>query len=201
MKSFAEGRLASTPVHSELSSTMEGSIILAPVTGLIAPYQLGNPDDVRGIPMVLISVQLKDLTDPPSVEEFKRWLTTHRPSMIHSVKIEVSGYHTSFSGVLLLTLPVSVWVCLRGDPAYSFVRFVTSRNLDTAPLALAQRPAYQGIENIRPGSSSSSSASKPMRWASVEVVDKGTCNTGQRRKLGGAILGVFYWVGKFSSVS
>jgi hypothetical protein len=165
MKSFANGILATTPVHSELSPAMEGSIVIAPVTGLVTPYQRDDPENTRGMPTVLISVQLQNLTGPPMVAEFQKWLSTHRPSMIHSVTIDVSGYHTSFSGVLLLTLPVSVWVCLRGDPAYTFVRFVSSTNLISAPMSLAPRPRYPGIENVRPGSSSSSFSSvfKPLR--------------------------------------
>lgn len=163
MQSLAEKRLAVTPVHSELTPTMEGSIVLAPVQGLTKPYSGEAPEDTRGLPRVLISVQLEDMTGPPSVEEFKNWLTTHRPSMIHSVRIEVCGYHTSFSGFLLLTIPVSVWVCLRGDPAYCFVRFVTSSNLVGGPLTLSQRSRNPGIENVRPGSSSASSAWKPLR--------------------------------------
>lgn len=166
MQSFANGKLAVTPVHSELTPTMEGSIILAPFRGVATPYSEAS-EDTRGQPMVLISVQLEDMTKSPSVEEFKSWLTTHRPSMIHSVKIEVSGFHTSFSGLLLLTVPVSVWVCLRGDPAYTFVRFVTSSNLVHRPLTLTERPRNQGqgIENVRPGSSSASAYStwKPLR--------------------------------------
>jgi hypothetical protein len=131
MQSLADERLAVVPVHSELKPTMEGSIVIAPVRGLTKPYSSEAPEDTtRGLPMVLISVQLEDMTGSASVEEFKNWLTTHRPSMTHSVEIEVCGYHTSFFGVvvLLLTIPVSVWVCLRGDPAYCFVRFVTSSN-------------------------------------------------------------------------
>ena len=163
MKSFAEGRLAVTPVHSELTPSMEGSIVLAPVGGFISPYKLDNTEETRGMPMVLKSVQLQDLTNPSNEEEFKKWLTTHRPSMIHSVKIEVTGYHTSFSGIILLTIPVSVWVCLRGDLAYSFVRFITSGNLVDSSLGLAQRPRYPGVENLPPETPSSSSYSKPLR--------------------------------------
>ena len=164
MRSLADGKLAVTPVHSDLAPSMEGSIVLAPVRGLAQPYSGGASEDTRGQPRVLISVQLEDMTGPPSVEEFKNWLITHRPSMIHSVNIEVSGFHTSFSGVLLLVLPVSVWVCLRGDPAYCFVRFVTGSNLVGGPLTLTQRPRNPGIENVRPGSSSSASSIwKPLR--------------------------------------
>ena len=165
MQSMADEILAVTPVHSELTPSAEGSIILAPARGILHPYSHETSrDDTRGQPMVLISVQLRDLTGPPSVEEFKNWLLTHRPSMIHSVKIEVSGYHTSFSGVLLLTLPVSVWVCLRGDPAYAFVRFVMSDNLTGWSATLAERPHYRGAENVRPGSSSGAFAGwKPLR--------------------------------------
>lgn len=165
MKSFANGILATTPVHSELSSSMEGSIVIAPVTDLVTPNQRGDPENTRGMSTVLISVQLQDLTAQPMVAGFQKWLSTHRPSMIHSVTIDVSGYHTSFSGVLLLTLPISVWVCLRGDPAYSFVRFVSSTNLISTPMSLAPRPRHPGIENVPPGSSSSSFSSvfRPLR--------------------------------------
>lgn len=165
MQSLADKVLAVTPVHSELTPSADGSIVLAPVRGLVRPYgDETAKDDTRGQPTVLISVQLEDMTEPPSVEQFKNWLLTHRPSMIHSVKIEVSGYHKFFSGLLLLTLPVSVWVCLRGDPAYSFVRFVTSSNLTGGSLTLAERPRHPGIENVRPGSSSgASSVGKPLR--------------------------------------
>lgn len=152
MQSLADGRLPVTPVHSELAPSAEGSIVLAPVSVnglLLNPYgiETSREEDTRGQPMVLISVQLKDMTGPPSIEPFKTWLLAHQASIIHSgsVKIEVSGCHTffsGFSGVLLLTLPVSVWVCLRADPAYSFVRFVTSDNeyLAGRPLTLAERP-------------------------------------------------------------
>ena len=134
MKSFAEGRLASNLVRLNVPD----SNVLAPVQNPTTPYELGDPEDVRGMPMALISAQLKCLTDPPSIEEIKHLLTTHGRAMRQSVKIEVNGYHrTCFSGVVLvlLTLPISVWACLHHNPAYTFVRFVMSGNLGTAPLA------------------------------------------------------------------
>lgn len=143
MKSFADGRLAVTPVHSQLSESMEGSIILAPLTVLVAPpYKAEVQQDQENAPTVLISVKLKDSTTPLQVEEFRKWLITNRPSMANSVKVDVTGYHhTAFSGIMLLRIPVPVWVCLRSDPAYSFVDLVRSGNLAVPPqFSLAERP-------------------------------------------------------------
>ena len=151
MQSLADGKLAVTPVHSEPTPSMQGrSIVLAPLIlsrgGVPAnskPYreeevfkEEGNPRQEQ--PMVLISVQLEEKNMPKAsnsivVEELKDWLihvaTTHRPSSmirLMIMKIEVVEYRSSFPrGILLLiTLPIPVWVCLRGDPAYCFVRFV-----------------------------------------------------------------------------
>jgi hypothetical protein len=82
-------------MHSELTPSMKGSIVLTCVEGVIAPYEPDEAEEPRGMPIVLISVQLKDLTKAPSVEEFKKWLTTHRTSMILnafvSLKLKMCG--------------------------------------------------------------------------------------------------------------
>lgn len=129
MQSLADGKLAVTPVHSELTPSMEGSIVLASVRGVAKPYSDEVSKDTREQPVVLISVQLEDMTEERSIEEFQNWLITHQPSMIHSVKIEVSEYHSSLSRILLLLiLPIPIWICVRDDPAYRFVGFITSSN-------------------------------------------------------------------------
>jgi hypothetical protein len=47
-------------------------MVLASVTGGLASYELGEVEDTRGMHTVLISVQLEDLIDAPSVEEWTK---------------------------------------------------------------------------------------------------------------------------------
>lgn len=187
MQSLADGKLAVTPVHPELTPSMEGrSIVLASVSasasgsasvsahvGGTARFE-GSGDVVtteeqegekeaenfreKALGMVLISVQLEERmragagagagTNASSIDDFKSWLLAHCPcpSLPSSSSsspssttttpparagmIELVGSFPSFPfsvskrTLLLVLLPVEVWVCLRGDAAYSFVRFV-----------------------------------------------------------------------------
>ena len=125
MKHCVTEELVTTPVHSELGTL--GSVVLAPVTGILYPYPHWAPRTLTGT-RVLISVRLEDINKPPSVEQWAKWLKTHTPADIGDVEIELSGFYRAGSSMLLLVLPTEIWVALTGD-SYSFVGFVRTKNL------------------------------------------------------------------------
>jgi hypothetical protein len=88
-------------------------------------------------PQILLTVRLdEDRLDLQSWKEFLRQL----PAEGKDIKIE--GAYRSFSTLLLLRLPITVWDLLPDHPAYSFVSFVSGENMalgDRLSLPLASK--------------------------------------------------------------
>ena len=75
-------------------------------------------------PQILLTVRLEeDALDVQSWKEFLRQL----PAEGKDIKIE--GLYRSFSTLLLLRLPVTIWDLLPDHPAYGFVGFVSGENV------------------------------------------------------------------------
>ena len=159
-RAYYQNELTTTPVHVELSAEMvaRGSIVLAPLTNgstAVAPHQrVPRPFGTPNLnPKVLISVHLSDVKSSPNAQQWIQWLSSHLPSGIEEIQVELVGSYQAASSILLVLLPVEVWTVLRGDPAYVFVSIVTSGNENTGffeeggGLAIRSRRA----ENIPPG--------------------------------------------------
>jgi len=60
--------------------------------------------------------------------DHESWLEWIRNAPLEAEDIHVEGKYGSFSTLLLLRMPISIWNLLPDNPAYSFVGFVTSEN-------------------------------------------------------------------------
>jgi hypothetical protein len=59
---------------------------------------------------------------------FKSWLEWIRNARAEAKGIRIDGVYDSFSTLVLLRMPATVWGLLPNNPAYSFVGFDTSNN-------------------------------------------------------------------------
>lgn len=90
-------------------------------------------------PQILLAIRLdKEELD---IAAWKECLLRQLPPQAKGIKIE--GIYKSFSTLLLLRVPVSVWDLLPSKPAYSFVGFVTSNNM--ALDEVYQRPIANAV--------------------------------------------------------
>jgi hypothetical protein len=152
-----EPQVRRTPIYSTLcKTTPPRSIVLAPLRQLHAtptldhgeetsdPSSTGSStqcdsnkndqsqsrkrkrplEDDGKCPQIILAVRLtKGGFDQES------WLEWIRNAPSEAEKIHVEGKYDSFSTLLLLRMPVSIWNLLPENPAYSFVGFVTSENM------------------------------------------------------------------------
>ena len=65
----------------------------------------------------------------PDVESWAHWLSTDIPYEIQGIEIRIEAAYRSHSTLILASLPVNVWIHLRGTSAYRFIDLVTSTNL------------------------------------------------------------------------
>ncbi|MCJ1382965.1 hypothetical protein MMC17_006078 [Xylographa soralifera] len=135
-RAFFENKLTTPPVHVELSAEMvtHGSIVIAPLKNgstATAPHQqMSRPfSALRSNPKALVSVHLSDVKTPPYAQQWTQWLSSHIPSGVEEIQIDLVGFYQTSSSILLVTMPVEVWTVLRGDPAYVFISIVTSGNM------------------------------------------------------------------------
>jgi hypothetical protein len=76
-------------------------------------------------PQILLAIRLEK--DDFDIQAWKECFPCQLPSEAQGIKIE--GIYGSFSTLLLLRIPVVIWDLLPRNSAYSFVGFVTSKNL------------------------------------------------------------------------
>ena len=75
-------------------------------------------------PQILLTVRLEeDALDVQSWKEFLRQLP------VEGKDIKIEGLYRSFSTLLLLRLPVTIWDLLPDHPAYGFVGFISGENV------------------------------------------------------------------------
>jgi hypothetical protein len=95
--------------------------------------RVGNLHEVDGqnfkIPHVIISLAL-DEDQVLNTETCGKWLSAC-PTLVKYAKVE--GVYKSYSTLVLLSIPVSLWDMLPEDHAYSFVGYTTSPNLLRLP--------------------------------------------------------------------
>jgi hypothetical protein len=82
------------------------------------------PEDDGKCPQIILAVRLTK-----GGFDHESWLEWIRNAPSEAEKIHVEGRYDSFSTLLLLRMPVSVWNLLPENPAYSFVGFVISENM------------------------------------------------------------------------
>lgn len=76
-------------------------------------------------PRILLSVRLKeDLAPELSADLFAEWLRM-MPVIANSVTVE-AGF-SSFSTLILLSMPTPIWVCLEKDPAFNLVGIIKKK--------------------------------------------------------------------------
>ncbi len=92
-------------------------------------YELNSLQDVEDrqykVPRVLISLALEE-NQTLNSESAQKWLASC-PNLVKFAKIE--AVFSSFSTLVLLSIPVCIWNLLPEDPACAFVGFVTSPNM------------------------------------------------------------------------
>jgi hypothetical protein len=99
-----------------------------------------NPEPCASTDFKCAQVLLAIRVDKTDLSE-EQWVEWIRKAPEEGVEIRIEGRYDSFSTLLLLRMPIAVWNLLPEHPAYSFVGFVTSRNL-----AVYQIP-FKGIQN------------------------------------------------------
>jgi hypothetical protein len=82
------------------------------------------------IPHMLISITLDEDQPLPNPEACRRWICAF-PGLARHVKIE--GIFSSYSTVIILSIPVVIWNMLPDNPACQPISYVTSRNLIVDP--------------------------------------------------------------------
>jgi hypothetical protein len=82
------------------------------------------------LPHMLISITLDEDQQLPNPEACRRWICAF-PGLAKHVKIE--GLFSSYSTVIILSIPVVIWNMLPENPACQPISYVTSRNLILDP--------------------------------------------------------------------
>lgn len=82
------------------------------------------------LPHMLVSIALDEDQSLPHAEACRRWICAF-PGLAKYVKVE--GIFSSYSTVLILSIPVVIWNMLPDNPACQPITYVTSRNLVREP--------------------------------------------------------------------
>jgi len=131
------------------------SIVLQKLGGSGIPRPLKEVTESGSLKM-LITAHLVNKITPQDVEQMRKWTTSGVPAVIRQLDIQFEGAFDSDSGMLLFSVPVEVWSCLRDDPAYNGIGIIRSHNKmlgsRTGVLGTVTKPS--GTENMGFGSSS-----------------------------------------------
>jgi hypothetical protein len=109
--------------------TREPSAEIIP-TSTSASKLSGEVTSTLKLPHMLISITLDEDQPLPNPEACRRWICAF-PGLAKHVKIE--GIFTSYSTVIILSIPVVIWNMLPDNPACQSISYVTSRNLIVDP--------------------------------------------------------------------
>jgi hypothetical protein len=115
--------------------------------------QSSGSSPVLGLPHMLIAITLDEDQPLPNIEACLNRLCSF-PGLAKYVKVE--GVFTSYSTVLILSIPVVIWNMLPENPACQPISYITSRNLilDTAnqarsdPKRISKKHASQNLSNV-----------------------------------------------------
>jgi hypothetical protein len=100
---------------------------------------------------MLIAITLDEDQPLPHIEACRNWICSF-PGLAKYVKVE--GVFTSYSTVLILSIPIVIWNMLPENPACQPISYVTSRNLilDSADEArndkISKKNASQNLSNV-----------------------------------------------------
>lgn len=144
-----------TPVYTLLSETQpRRSIVLGPLRRRFLPSTLEEEDETPTTKSSASDtpsasdIKTSSENEEEDTEEYPgaqillairideshhgrdQWLEWMKTGPINAHDIHVEGRWGSFSALLLLRMPVEVWNLLPANPAYSFVGFVTTTNLE-----------------------------------------------------------------------
>ncbi|KAI4192735.1 MAG: hypothetical protein LQ346_004188 [Caloplaca aetnensis] len=123
-----------TPIH--IAANTKPTVILQRLAKTPKDVQKVQQFDTTGAGKVLISVSLRGQANLPNVQAFEKWLLSHIPPNVASVKVEAA--FRSSSHIVLFTVPHEVWPYLDGNEGFQFIDFVDSHNL------LIPTPIQQG---------------------------------------------------------
>ncbi|KAK0115573.1 hypothetical protein ONS96_014027 [Cadophora gregata f. sp. sojae] len=92
------------------------------------------------VPHMLVSIALDEDQMLPNAEACRRWICSF-PGLAKHVKVE--GVYSSYSTVVMLSIPVAVYNMLPDNPACQPVAYVTSRNRLSSPVPKQAEPMVQ----------------------------------------------------------
>ena len=92
------------------------------------------------VPHMLVSIALDEDQALPNAEACRRWICGF-PGLAKHVKVE--GVYSSYSTVLILSIPVAVYNMLPENPACQPVAYVTSRNRFTGAIMEQAMPMIE----------------------------------------------------------
>jgi hypothetical protein len=113
--------------------------------------QSSGTSPVLTLPHMLIAITLDEDQPLPHIEACRNWICSF-PGLAKYVKVE--GVFTSYSTVLILSIPIVIWNMLPENPACQPISYVTSRNLilDSADEArndkISKKHASQNLSNV-----------------------------------------------------
>jgi hypothetical protein len=93
---------------------------------------------------VLIKIGLEQNQDPLDIKQCVRWLE-NVPFLGKFAKIE--GVYLSYSTLVILSMPISVWDMLPDHPACTFIGYVTGPNMSPGPSAL-EREVTNSLDSL-----------------------------------------------------
>ncbi|CZR53777.1 uncharacterized protein PAC_03658 [Phialocephala subalpina] len=136
------------------------------------------------LPHMLVSIALDEDQSLPNAEACRRWICAF-PGLAKYVKVE--GIFSSYSTVLILSIPVAIWNILPENPACQPITYVTSRNLAREPseqnsdfkIQLSTSPTTSSTTHTLGHSAEFPSPERHQRWDSkLDVLDglRGTEN-------------------------
>ncbi len=139
-----------TPIH--IAANTKPTVILQRLARTPKDVQKVQQFGTRGAGKVLISVSLRGQANLPDVRAFEKWLSSHIPPNVASVKVEAALQSTSHH-IVLFTVPHEVWPYLDRNEGFQFIDYVDSHNLillpdsrvgDEAERTLPFRPSSAG---------------------------------------------------------
>ncbi|KAL8823340.1 MAG: hypothetical protein Q9170_008368 [Blastenia crenularia] len=131
--------LEATPVH--IGASDKPTIVLVRFNKTTKEVKQLHIADTKAAGKVLVSLKLHGYSSVPDFAQFEKWLVSHLPDPVASVRVEAA--FESNSNIVLFTAPVELWDCLVGTEGFQFVDYVDSHNLlmqkDPTGLPLRQR--------------------------------------------------------------
>jgi hypothetical protein len=112
----------------------------------------GDEQNKPGILRATITAHLNTKITPQNINEITTWFTTSVPTNVRRIDIQFEGVFESESYVVMFTVPIEVWTCLRSDLGYRMTGLTKGGNklLQRSSQVLDAKAAPKGGENVRP---------------------------------------------------